>query len=82
MMNEPMHSYSLEELLDVVHGPMGTPERDEHERAVAKAVNKYKKSMERTSSKHAPTINSNDGFSMISKICMEKSDISQSTDIN
>jgi len=30
--------YSFEELLDDFYGPIGTPERDEHERKVAEAV--------------------------------------------
>ena len=34
--------YSLEEVLDKAIGPVGTKERDEHERRVAEAVHAYK----------------------------------------
>ena len=36
-----MNLYSLEEVLDEALGLIGTPERDEHEREVAKAVHAY-----------------------------------------
>lgn len=34
--------YSLGEVLDEALGPIGTPERDEHERKVAEAVHAYR----------------------------------------
>lgn len=34
--------YTLEEMLDEQEGKIGTPERDEHERLVAEAVNAYR----------------------------------------
>ncbi|MBO4451638.1 MAG: helix-turn-helix transcriptional regulator [Bacteroidaceae bacterium] len=33
--------YTMEEVLDEHFGPIGTPERDEHERRVAEAVHAY-----------------------------------------
>lgn len=34
--------YSMEEVLDKALGPIGTPDRDEHERRVADAVHAYR----------------------------------------
>lgn len=34
--------YSMEEVLDEALGPVGTPERDEHEKCVAEAVHAYR----------------------------------------
>ena len=34
--------YTMEEVLDEAFGPLGTPERDEHERQVADAVHAYR----------------------------------------
>lgn len=37
-----MNLYSFDEVLDELLGPIGTPERDEHERKVAESVHAYR----------------------------------------